>query len=176
MICAHVAVRFLTVFCMCSRSFWLIFVFLRPLCDLRFTYFFQVLLWRVFCVSQVFFVTDVLCLLLRASLWMMYNNWKQTFCSKELQSSSTCSNQIWKSDLLCGLVVRVPDHRSTGPGFDSRRYQIFCEIVGLELSLLSTIEELLGRNSSDSGPEKENTAVGIRCADYATPSIRKSWH
>jgi hypothetical protein len=28
-------------------------------------------------------------------------------------------------DRLCGLVVRVPSYRSRGPGFDSRRYQIF---------------------------------------------------
>jgi hypothetical protein len=39
------------------------------------------------------------------------------------------------------------------PGFDSRRYQIFWEVVGLELSLVSTIEELLGRKSSGSGLE-----------------------
>jgi hypothetical protein len=26
---------------------------------------------------------------------------------------------------LCGLVVRVPGYRSIGPGFYSRRYQIF---------------------------------------------------
>jgi hypothetical protein len=41
-------------------------------------------------------------------------------------------------------------------GFDSRRYQIFWEVVGLErgpLSLVSTTEELLERNSSGSGPE-----------------------
>jgi hypothetical protein len=39
---------------------------------------------------------------------------------------------------------------------DSRRYQIFWEVVGLKrgpLSLVSTIEELLGRNSSGSGLE-----------------------
>jgi hypothetical protein len=38
-------------------------------------------------------------------------------------------------------------------GFDSRSYQIFWEVVGLErgpLSLVSTIEELLGRKSSGS--------------------------
>jgi hypothetical protein len=43
--------------------------------------------------------------------------------------------------------------RFRGPGFNSRRYQIFWEMLGLErgpLSLMSTIE-LYGRNSSDSG-------------------------
>jgi hypothetical protein len=42
-------------------------------------------------------------------------------------------------------VVRVPVYRSRGPWFDSRRYQIFCEVVGLELgslSLVRIIEEL----------------------------------
>jgi hypothetical protein len=41
-------------------------------------------------------------------------------------------------------------------GFDSRRYQIIWEAMGLEqgqLSLVSTIEELLGRNSSGCGLE-----------------------
>jgi hypothetical protein len=55
---------------------------------------------------------------------------------------------------LCGLVVRVYGYRFRGPGFDSRHYQIFWEVVGLErgpLSLVSTVEELLGRNSSGSG-------------------------
>jgi hypothetical protein len=57
-------------------------------------------------------------------------------------------------DHLCGLVVRVPSYRSRGSGFDSQRYQIFREVVGLErgpLSLVSTIEKLLGRNSSGCG-------------------------
>jgi hypothetical protein len=42
------------------------------------------------------------------------------------------------------------------PGFDSRRYQIFWEVVGLErcpLSHVSTVEELLGRKSRGSGLE-----------------------
>jgi hypothetical protein len=41
--------------------------------------------------------------------------------------------------------------------FDSRRYQIFWELVGLEhglLSLVSTIVELLERKSGGSGLEK----------------------
>jgi hypothetical protein len=63
--------------------------------------------------------------------------------------------------------------------FDSRRYQIFWEVVDLErgpLSLVSTIEELLGRKSSGSGLENENNAVRIRHADNVAPAIRKSWH
>jgi hypothetical protein len=43
-------------------------------------------------------------------------------------------------------VVRVPGYRSRGPGFDSQRYKIFGEVVGLErgtLSFVRIIEELL---------------------------------
>jgi hypothetical protein len=49
-------------------------------------------------------------------------------------------------DCICGLVVRVSGYRSRGPGVDSRLYQIFSEIGGLEqgiLSLVRTTEELL---------------------------------
>jgi hypothetical protein len=51
--------------------------------------------------------------------------------------------------------------------------------VGVEwgpLSFMSTIEELFRRKSSGSGIEAENTAVGIRHADYVATSIRKIWH
>jgi hypothetical protein len=51
-------------------------------------------------------------------------------------------------DRLFGLVIRVPAYRSRGPGFDSRRYQIFWEVAGLELGPLSLVritEELLER-------------------------------
>jgi hypothetical protein len=51
------------------------------------------------------------------------------------------------SDRLCGLVVRVLDYRSRGPGFDSRALPKR-KVVGLErglLRLLSTTEELLDR-------------------------------
>jgi hypothetical protein len=41
------------------------------------------------------------------------------------------------------------------------------------LSLVSTIEELLGRKSSGSGLESRE--YGFRRAYYATPSIRKNW-
>jgi hypothetical protein len=51
-------------------------------------------------------------------------------------------------------VIRVPGYRSRGPGFDTWRYQIFWEVVGLQrdpLSLVSTIEELLERKSNGFG-------------------------
>jgi hypothetical protein len=35
-------------------------------------------------------------------------------------------------DRLCDLVVRVQGYRARVPGFDSLRYQISCEIVGLD--------------------------------------------
>jgi hypothetical protein len=50
-----------------------------------------------------------------------------------------------------GLVVWVPGYRSRGSGFNSRRYQIFWEVVGLErgpFSFVKIIEELLEWKSS----------------------------
>jgi hypothetical protein len=84
----------------------------------------------------------------------------------------TCGLKSWGNfsqnikrqlDRLCGLGVRVPRYRSRGPGFGSRRYHIFWEVVGLErpaLSLVSRIEELLGRNSSGSGLENRKYGRG----------------
>jgi hypothetical protein len=60
------------------------------------------------------------------------------------------------TDRLYDLVVRVPGYRSRGPRLDSRRYQIFWEVVGLErgpLSLVRIIEELHERKSSGFGLE-----------------------
>jgi hypothetical protein len=42
-------------------------------------------------------------------------------------------------DRLCGLVIRVPDYRSRGPGFDSRHCHTFSEVVGLERDPLSLV-------------------------------------
>jgi hypothetical protein len=63
------------------------------------------------------------------------------------------------SDHLCGLVVRVPGYKSRDSRFDSRRYQIFCEVVGLDrgpLSLVRIIEELLEWKNSGCGLENRD--------------------
>jgi hypothetical protein len=57
------------------------------------------------------------------------------------------------NDRLCGQSSWLQIQR---PGFDSRRYQIFWDVMGLEwgpFSLVSTIEELLERKCSGSGLE-----------------------
>jgi hypothetical protein len=58
---------------------------------------------------------------------------------------------LWSSGQCSWLEIQ-------GSGFDFRRYQIFWEVIGLKrgpLSLVSTIEELLGRKSSGSGLESQ---------------------
>jgi hypothetical protein len=82
-------------------------------------------------------------------------------------------------DHICGLVVRVPGYRYKRFGFDSRYYQIFWELMGLEqgpLSLVSTTEELRERKVVAPVYKTENTVVGIRHVEHVAPSIRKNWH
>jgi hypothetical protein len=81
-------------------------------------------------------------------------------------------------DSLCGLIVRVPGYRPRGTGFDSLRYQIFWEVVGLEqgpLSLVSTTEELLGRKSSGSGLENRDYRRGYATLSTLHLLSAKSW-
>jgi hypothetical protein len=59
---------------------------------------------------------------------------------------------------LCCLVVRVLGYRSRGPGSIPGSTRFFLEVVSLELgqlSLVSAIEKLPERNSSDSGIENQ---------------------
>jgi hypothetical protein len=81
-------------------------------------------------------------------------------------------NGIWLPLQSSGQSSWLQIQRSE---FDSQCCQIFWEVVGMEqgqLSLVSTIEELLGRKSSGYGLEN----LGICHADHMAPSIRKSWH
>jgi hypothetical protein len=76
-----------------------------------------------------------------------------TATTTEKQKNVTILNKIHTNNsnirhCLCGLVVRIPGYKSRGPRLDFRRYQIFCEVVGLDrgsLSLVRIIEELLQR-------------------------------
>jgi hypothetical protein len=101
------------------------------------------------------------------------------FCEYASGISSTQQNQIrqwdWKSarqsrkkrsaeDLLpviinywTASVVGLPGYRSRDPGYDTRRYQIFWEIVGLDRgppSLVRITYELHEWKSSGSGSRK----------------------
>jgi hypothetical protein len=63
--------------------------------------------------------------------------------------------------------------------FDSRRYRIFWELMGLErgpLSLVSTTKELLERKLAAPVLKTENTSIRIRNADHMAPSICELWH
>jgi hypothetical protein len=106
--------------------------------------------------------------------WCEFSGLYYRYHKEKTETLIDASKEV--GDHLCGLVVRVPGYRSRGPEFDSLRYQIFWEVVGLERgprSLMSIIEELLEWKSSGSGSRKPRlTAVGIRCADHATLSIR----
>jgi hypothetical protein len=68
-------------------------------------------------------------------------------CISRVAYTDSVVNELYRlSDRLCRLVVTVPGYRSRGPGFDSRRYQIFWEVMALEggsLSLVRIHEELL---------------------------------
>jgi hypothetical protein len=60
------------------------------------------------------------------------------------------------ADSLCDLVVTVPGRQPRGPGFDSRRRQIFWVVNGLERGPLSPREDKWGatwKKSSGSGLE-----------------------
>jgi hypothetical protein len=95
--------------------------------------------------ESVCYPQNVLCCC-RHSLRSGYQNWYSVEAALSFPSSKPYTK----------CVVRVPGYRSRGPGFDSWCYQIFLEVVGLERgppSLVSTIEELLGKKSSGSGLE-----------------------
>jgi hypothetical protein len=80
-----------------------------------------------------------------------------------IRSFITCTFQQVQSpvDRLCDQMVRVLGYRSENPGSISGTTRK--KVVGLErgpLSLVSTTEELLGKNSSGSG--LENREYGRR--------------
>jgi hypothetical protein len=110
---------------------------------------------------------DVLCLLWGTNwVYVCYvEESKPPLCSSGQSSWLHNADVLWflwgrNWIYVCYVVENRPPLWSSGQsswlqiqrsGFNFRRYQIFWEVVGLErgpLALVSTIEELLGRNSS----------------------------
>jgi hypothetical protein len=92
------------------------------------------------------------------------------FCYFVIQLFILCRPPLWSSGQSFWLKIQRSE-------FDSRRYQIFWEVVGLErgpLSLVNTTEELLGRKSS--GFDLESREYGRRKPTRWPPSIHNSWH
>jgi hypothetical protein len=58
-------------------------------------------------------------------------------------------------DHLCGQVVRVPGYRSRDLGFDSWRYQILWEVVGMEQGPLSLMRSYLNGKVAALGLENQ---------------------
>jgi hypothetical protein len=117
------------------------------------------------------------------TLWFMCCKVNNSSSANEMPNIQSVKQAFY--ELLVTLIantlhyyVWAPGYRFRGPEFDPRCYQIFWEVVDLEwgsLSLVRITEEILEWKSSVFGSrEPRLTAVGIRCADHATPSIRKS--
>jgi hypothetical protein len=81
-------------------------------------------------------------------------------CFKEKVTNSSLQWDESQFSSLCGLVVRVPGYRYRGPGFDSRGYQIFWEVVGLERGPLSLVRSYLNVKVEASGLENRDYSRG----------------
>jgi hypothetical protein len=84
-----------------------------------------------------------------------------------------------KTDRLCGIVVGVPDYRSRGPGSItggtsfSDTYWVWNGVHSASwVQLRSYFEERVAAPVM----KIKVTALGIRKADHAISSIRKTWH
>ena len=103
--------------------------------------------WKTFCkwCHAVLPVAHTEAALLYGATLIILNTSRGSFrrvCRRKIENGI----EYHSPDRLCGVVVRVSDYRYRGLGFDSRRYQIFWVVVGLErgpLSLVRSNEELL---------------------------------
>jgi hypothetical protein len=83
-------------------------------------------------------------------------------------------------DRLCGPVARVSGYRSRGPGSIpgairfSEKWWVWNGIYSASWVWLRSY--LNGKSSGIGSRNPRLTVVWIRCADHATPSIRKSLH
>jgi hypothetical protein len=110
------------------------------------------------------FILELSLLLAQSHFPHWYYSYVDTHCSTMYLTCGILTKMVWWSKFLSTITgaMRLPvwcsgqslwlqTHRS---GFDSLRYQVSWEVVGLEqglLGLVSTIEELLERKCSGSG-------------------------
>jgi hypothetical protein len=112
----------------------------------------------------------------RSACFYPEGNFYQTAQSHILQNSMKRQwnqlNTTWGMKQTAS-VVRVPGYRSRGPGFDSRHYQIFWEVVGMKKGFTQPreynweptwMEKYIGSGSRT----PILTAVGILWADHVT--------
>jgi hypothetical protein len=121
--------------------------------------------YRAFMHTVYSWICIVLTLHSRSQFWHFYNG--------SISNYSCNWPPPWSSAQGSWLQIQKS-------GFDSQRYHIFWEVVGLKrgpLSLVSTFEELLERNCSRTG--LGNRDYGRRRSAVLItrhPSNRKSWH
>jgi hypothetical protein len=113
----------------------------------------------------VWYVDEIWCKFFKRKVLLIDNPVYTEFEDQDNNSSHVCNYKLTQISSEAFKAHRWPPLWSSGQsswlqiqrsGFDSRRYQIFREVVDLErgpLSLVSTTEELLGRKSSGSGLE-----------------------
>jgi hypothetical protein len=88
-----------------------------------------------------------------------------------LSCTATCCKEICELVFIgpfrtritsCCLVVRVPGYRSRGPGFDSRSYQIFWEVVwnGVHSASWAQLKSYLKEKAAAPVQKSEITVVG----------------
>jgi hypothetical protein len=83
------------------------------------------------------------------------------------------------SDRLCGLVIGVTGYRSRGPGSipgDTRFSEKYRVWNGVHSASSVQLRSYLKEKVAAPVYKTENTAVGIRHADYVAPCISKNWH
>jgi hypothetical protein len=103
--------------------------------------------------------------------------------SFQAKAGTVCHDhfQLLTSSFLVYVAITRPPLWSCGQSswLQIQRFRVRFPALPdfLRSNLMSITEELLEWKSSGSGSRKPRlTAVGIRCTDHATPSIRKSWH
>jgi hypothetical protein len=108
------------------------------------------------CRSHVYTVPSRICNVSTNHVYITYTSISLSDLTEQLIILLYFKSLPGRLNYCNSFYNRRKGYGSRGPGFDSRRYQIFWEVMGLDrgpLSRVSTSEEILGRNSRGSGLE-----------------------